>query len=65
MAKFNDTEARTQSAFCLDLMERLNKEIQAAERFEFVWTEGFKNRTRMKEDVRRLRRELMNLQNML
>lgn len=50
-----------QADFCLDLMKRLNDSITNSK------TDGFQidNRTPMQEDIRRLRRELMDLQKIL
>ena len=52
---------KEQSRFCLNLMEKLNKEIQNAELEYSV----IKHHYRMTLDILRIRRELMHLKNML
>lgn len=59
MVKINDI--KEQSRFCLNLMEKLNKEIHNAELNYNV----IKHHYRMTMDILRIRRELITLKNML
>lgn len=54
-----------QADFCLDLMKRLNDSITHAKNHDLWGTLVIENKTQMQEDIRRLRRELMDLQKML
>lgn len=54
-----------QADFCLDLMKRLNNSITNAKSQDLWGTLVIENKTQMQEDIRRLRRELMDLQKML
>jgi hypothetical protein len=55
----------SQADFCLDLMKRLNDSITHAKNDNCWGTMVIVNKTQMQEDIRRLRRELMDLQKML
>ena len=55
-------EIKKQSGFCLELMTRLNKEIIKSG--EGSWS-GMENHIRHQNDIKRLRRELMDLSKML
>ena len=52
---------KQQSEFCKMLMEMLDAEIQDS---DIKWG-GMENRSRKQDDIKRLRRELMKLANML
>ena len=52
---------RSQSQFCMELMSRLNQDIQVAG--HDTWR--MDSYCRKQEDIRRIRRELMTLQKML
>ncbi len=52
-------DIKSQSKFCTELMLRLNEEIQRSDK------SVIENYTRKQEDIRRIRRELMDLQKML
>ena len=52
-------DIKSQSKFCTELMLRLNEEIQCSDK------SILENYTRKQEDIRRIRRELMDLQKML
>ena len=54
-----------QADFCLDLMKRLNDSITHAKSQDLWGGLEIENKTQMQEDIRRLRRELMDLQKML
>lgn len=54
---------KKQSAFCLDLMERLNDSIQSHEERSWYW--HLEGHTQKETDVIRLRRELNALREML
>lgn len=54
---------RSQSQFCMELMSRLNNDIQNAGAGQHTW--GMDSYCRKQEDIRRIRRELMTLQKML
>lgn len=65
MSKNNDYEfadIREQSRFCVDLMIRLDDDIQGDGRG--VWS-GMKNHCQKQRDIERIRRELMELHKML
>ena len=53
---------RTQSKFCVDLIQRLDKEIQSSG--DGSWS-GMENHVRKQDDIKRVRRELMTLAKML
>ena len=57
---------KDQAAWCLSLMYRLNDDIQT-ENDESPWSVGckMKNKIQKQSDVKRLRRELLKLENML
>jgi hypothetical protein len=55
----------SQADFCLDLMKRLNNSITNAKSQDLWGGLEIENKTQMQEDIRRLRRELMDLQKML
>lgn len=54
-------DIKSQSEFCTELMLRLNEEIQNSDK----GVSEMENYTRKQEDIRRIRRELMDLQKML
>lgn len=54
-------QVKDQSKLCSTLMERLTHDINNAE----LTYDGVKNYTRIREDIRRIRRELMDLSGML
>ena len=54
-------DIKSQSQFCTELMLRLNEQIQNSDK----GISGMENYTRKQEDIRRIRRELMDLQKML
>lgn len=54
-------DIKSQSKFCTELMLRLNEEIQNSDK----GVSEMENYTRKQEDIRRIRRELMDLQKML
>ena len=56
-------EIKCQSDFCRDLMVRLNKDIQKAEKG--VWGSGMADHCQKQDDIKRLRRELMVLSKLL
>ena len=56
------TDIKKQSKFCMELASRLDKAIQNSG--DGSWS-GMENHERHRADIRRLRRELMDLQNML
>lgn len=56
-------DIKLQSEFCTELMLRLNEEIQKSGVEKY--TNTLENHTRKQEDIRRIRRELMDLQKML
>lgn len=56
------TGIKTQSKFCKELMLRLDSEIQ--ESGTGYWS-GMANHIRKQDDIKRVRRELMTLSNML
>ena len=56
------TDIKKQSKFCLELALRLDRAIQKSG--EGSWS-GMENHERHRADIRRLRRELMDLQKML
>lgn len=53
---------KTQSKFCMDLMKRLDGEIEQAKMTNWNVVE---KHDRMRDDIKRLRRELMALSKML
>ena len=56
------TQRKKQSAFCLDLMERINKDIEKCEDEKNV---SYPDRhTVIQDDIKRLRRELLELSKM-
>lgn len=55
-------DIKSQSQFCTELMLRLNDEIQKSG--EGYWS-GMANHIRKQDDIKRIRRELMTLANML
>ena len=55
-------DIRRQSKFCIELMIRLDKEIQTDGKGS--WS-GMKNHTQKQADIERIRRELMALHKML
>lgn len=55
--QISKTEIMTDLKFCQDLMNRLVKSTEKYERDSWTWI-GF---TRTKDDIKRLRRELMNI----
>ena len=55
-------DVRSQSQFCTELMLRLNEEIKKSG--EGSWS-GMENHIRKQDDIKRIRRELMTLSNML
>lgn len=54
-------DIKSQSKFCADLMFKLNEDIQ----YSGKGISGMEKYTRKQEDIRRIRRELMDLQKML
>ena len=62
VGKCNFKQIREQSAFCADLMQRLNDEIFNSG--EGSWS-GMENHERKRDDIKRLRRELLELSKML
>jgi len=61
--KNNLDDIKSQSNFCSELMLRLNHDIQSSA--EGTYSGIMKDYTRKQEDIRRIRRELMDLQKML
>lgn len=61
MGKCDFNSIRRQAQFCTDLMLRLNTEIKKAKE---GWA-GMENYTRKQDDIKRIRRELMELSKML
>ena len=57
----NKSKVIKQSAFCMELMERVNNAVDKAE----VQYGRIKNHTRIENDIVRLRRELNELHDML
>ena len=55
---------RQQCKFCMELMRRLHADVQSGEPNR-IGCDGLEGHTRMREDIRRLRRELMTLQKQL
>lgn len=55
-------DIKSQSKFCVELMLRLNKEIEISK--DGSWS-GMENHTRKQYDIKRIRRELMILSKML
>ena len=55
-------EVKKQSEFCLKLMEMLNSEIQGS---GDGYYSGMQYHTRKQDDIKRIRREMMKLANML
>ena len=53
---------KSQSQFCVELMLRLNRDIQRSG--DGSWS-GMKNHIRHQDDIKRIRRELMTLSKML
>ena len=53
------TQRKKQSAFCLELMERINKDIKKYENASFP-----DKHTVIQDDIKRLRRELLELSKM-
>lgn len=53
------TQRKKQSAFCLDLMERINKDIKKRENASYP-----DKHTVIQDDIKRLRRELLELSKM-
>lgn len=53
------TQRKKQSAFCLELMERINKDIKKCENASFP-----DKHTVIQDDIKRLRRELLELSKM-
>lgn len=53
---------KSQSQFCVELMLRLNADIQDAKEMDYC---GIDNHSRMENDVVRIRRELNELRKML
>lgn len=60
--KCDKNAIRNQSKFCIELMMRLDKEINASG--EGSWS-GMENHVRKQDDIKRIRRELMTLSKML
>jgi hypothetical protein len=56
------TDIRSQSQFCTELMLRLNNEVQKAG--EGPWS-GMETHVRKQGDIKRIRRELLELSKML
>lgn len=54
-------QVKDQSKLCSTLMDKLSADINNAE----LTYDGIKNYTRIREDIRRIRRELMDLSGML
>lgn len=54
-------QVKDQSKLCSTLMNKLDTDINNAE----LTYDGVKNYTRIREDIRRIRRELMDLSGML
>lgn len=54
-------QVKDQSKLCSTLMDKLDTDINNAE----LTYDGVKNYTRIREDIRRIRRELMDLSGML
>jgi hypothetical protein len=53
---------KEQSSFCLELMARLDEDIKTSG--EGIWS-GMENHVRKQDDIKRIRRELMDLAKML
>ena len=62
--KNNLGDIKSQSNFCSELMLRLNHDIQSSGEGT-TYSGMMKDYTRKQEDIRRIRRELMDLQKML
>lgn len=62
MGKCDFNSIRQQAQFCTDLMLRLNAEIKKSK--EGLWS-GMENHIRKQDDIKRIRRELMELSKML
>ena len=58
---FNVSKIKKQSTFCLLLMERLDDEIKSSD----IQFGGLKGYTQRREDIRKIRRELLDLSKML
>lgn len=56
-------DIKNQSKFCVELMQRLNNDIQKAG--ESSWYGGMENHTRIQNDIKRIRRELHDLFDLL
>lgn len=54
-------ETRDQADFCLELCKRLASDIRSAKE----WHNGIEKYCRMKDDIKRIRRELLSLSTML
>lgn len=63
MAGLDIKKIQKQAEFCLDLMQRLHKEIKA-DVDEHAWS-GMYNHTQKQNDIIRLRRELNKLNKLL
>ena len=61
----NFIRIKKQSAFCADLMRRLNDSISQEEEISGRTYAGMNNHYQKRADIRRLRRELMTLAKML
>ena len=57
-------EIKKQMQFCMNLVMRLNDEINSSEGREGYWS-GLENHCRMQDDIKRIRRELMTVSKML
>lgn len=55
------TSIRGQSEFCLELMIRLNRDIQSENRESAYSPGALREKDRKQDDARRLRRELLKL----
>lgn len=61
-SKYTKADISSQSKFCTELLLRLNDDIKKAEMDPYC---GINGHSRMRDDIRRIRRELMTLSNML
>lgn len=62
IGKCDFDKIKSQSKFCVELLLRLDSEIKKSK--EGYWS-GMENHIRKQDDIKRIRRELMELSNML